>query len=347
MRSALPKPLHLLCGRPMILHVLDALNELSVDRVVVVVGHGAERVIRQVQVAAPIDLKLEFVEQHVQRGTGDAVAVALTAFPEEDDAAEDGDIVVLPGDTPLLRPPTLAALVRQHRAADAAGSMLTARLDDPTGYGRIVRGKGDRVERIVDHVDASEEQLTIDEVNTSIYCFRRSVLAPALRRLSPENALGEYNLSDIIEVLAEAGYPVVTLVAPDPMETAGVNDRAQLAVAEAELRDRTNERWMRRGVTMLDPERTYLDTSVELATDVTLFPGTILRGATSVAAGAQIGPDTHLYDCVVGERAVVEHTVGREADIGDDAHVGPWAALGPGAKVSPATVTGPFFTTPD
>jgi bifunctional UDP-N-acetylglucosamine pyrophosphorylase/glucosamine-1-phosphate N-acetyltransferase len=347
MRSARPKPLHLLCGRPMILHVLDALNELAVDRVVVVVGHGADRVVRQVQDAAPIDLQLEFVEQHVQRGTGDAVAVALTAFPDEDDAAEDGDIVVLPGDTPLLRPPTLAALVRQHRAADAAASMLTAKLDDPTGYGRIVRSKGDRVERIVDHVDASEDELSIDEVNTSIYCFRRSVLAPALRRLSPENAQGEYYLSDVIEVLAEAGYPVVTLVAPDPMETAGVNDRAQLAVAEAELRDRTNERWMRRGVTMLDPERTYLDMSVELGSDVTLFPGTILRGATFVAAGAEIGPDTHLSDCVVGERAVVEHTVGREADIGDDAHVGPWASLGPGAKVASATVTGPFFTAPD
>jgi bifunctional UDP-N-acetylglucosamine pyrophosphorylase/glucosamine-1-phosphate N-acetyltransferase len=331
----------------MILHVLDALNELAVDRVVVVVGHGAERVVKQVQEGAPVDLKLEFVEQPVQRGTGDAVAVALTAFPDEDDAAEDGDIVVLPGDTPLLRPPTLAALVRQHRAADAAGSMLTARLDDPTGYGRIVRGKGDRVERIVDHVVASEDELSIDEVNTSIYCFRRSVLAPALRRLSPENAGGEYYLSDVIEVLAEAGYPVVTLVAPDAMETAGVNDRAQLAVAEAELRDRTNERWMRRGVTMLDPERTYLDTSVELAADVTLFPGTILRGSTSIAAGAKIGPDTHLFDCVVGERAVVEHTVGREADIGADAHVGPWASLSRGAKVAPATVTGPFFTAPD
>jgi bifunctional UDP-N-acetylglucosamine pyrophosphorylase/glucosamine-1-phosphate N-acetyltransferase len=254
---------------------------------------------------------------------------------------------VLPGDTPLLRPPTLAALVRQHRAADAAGSVLTARLSDPSGYGRIVRGKGDRVERIVDSSDASPEELEIDEINTSIYCFRRSVLAPALRRLSPENSQGEYYLSDVIEVLAEAGYPVVTLIAPDPMETAGVNDRAQLAVAEAELRDRTNERWMRRGVTMLDPERIYLDTSVELAPDVTLFPGTILRGATSIAAGAEIGPDTHLADCVVAERAVVEHTVGREADVGADAHVGPWASLKPGAKVAPGVVTGPFFTAPD
>jgi len=210
-----------------------------------------------------------------------------------------------------------------------------------------VRGKGDRVVGIVDHLEASEEERQIHEVNTSIYCFRRSVLAPSLRRLSPENAQGEYWLSDVVGVLAEAGYPVITLVAADAMETAGVNDRAQLAIAEAELRDRTNERWMRRGVTMLDPERTYLDASVELAADVSLFPGTILRGATSIAAGAQIGPDTHLIDCVVGERALVEHTVGREADIGADSHVGPWASLAPGAKVAPGTSTGPFFSAPE
>jgi len=144
-------------------------------------------------------------------------------------------------------------------------------------------------------------------------------------------------------VLADAGYAVVNLLTGDPMETAGVNDRAQLAVAEAELRDRTNERWMRRGVTMLDPERTYIDASVDLASDVTLFPGTILRGATSIGAGAEIGPDTHLVDCMVGERALVENSVARQADIGSDAKVGPFAVLGPGAKVAPGAVTGPFF----
>jgi bifunctional UDP-N-acetylglucosamine pyrophosphorylase/glucosamine-1-phosphate N-acetyltransferase len=346
MRSARPKPLHLLCGRPMILHVLDALAELPIDRAVVVVGHGAERVIKEVQAAAPGGMEVEFVEQRLQRGTGDAVSVALTSFPDEDDV-DDGDIIVLPGDTPLLRPPTLAALVRQHRTSDAAASILTARLANPSGYGRIVRGKDERVVRIVEQPDALGDELEIDEVNTSIYCFRRGLLAPSLRRLSPENAQGEYYLSDVVGVLAEAGYSVLSMVAIDPMETAGVNDRAQLAVAEAELRDRTNERWMRRGVTMLDPERTYLDMSVELAADVTLFPGTILRGATSIAAGAEIGPDTQLVDCVVGERALVEHTVGREADIGTDSRVGPWASLGPGAKVAPGAVTGPFYTAPD
>ena len=345
MKSSRPKPLHLLCGRPLVLHVLDALAELAIERVVLVVGHGAERVSKTLQEQCPPTLTIDYVEQHVQRGTGDAVAVALTSFPDDD--VDDGDIVVLPGDTPLLRPPTLAALVRTHRAADAAATILTARLPEPGGYGRVVRGKEDRVRAIVEEADATHEEREIDEINTSVYCFRRSVLAPALRRLSPENAQGEYYLTDVIEVLHDAGYPVVTLVLDDPTEAAGVNDRAQLAAAEAELRDRTNERWMRRGVTMLDPERTYIDASVELAPDVTIFPGTLLQGTTVVASGADLGPDTRLVDCTVGEDAVVEQTVGRRAEIGAHARVGPFAVLGPGARVADAAVTGPFFTAGD
>jgi bifunctional UDP-N-acetylglucosamine pyrophosphorylase/glucosamine-1-phosphate N-acetyltransferase len=345
MRSARPKPLHLLCGRPMVLHVLDALAELDVDRVVVVVGHMAERVTKALLDKAPSPLAIDFVEQRVQRGTGDAVSVALTAFPDDDE--DDGDIVVLPGDTPLVRPPTLASLVRAHRQADAAAAILTARLSDPTGYGRIVRDKNDKVARIVEQGDASDEERLIEEVNTSIYCFRRSLLAPALRRLSPENSQGEYYLTDAVGVLHDAGYPIISQVLDDPMEAAGVNDRAQLAVAEAELRDRTNERWMRRGVTLLDPERTYIDASVEIGVDVTLFPGTMLQGSTVVGAGAEIGPDARLVDCVVGERAVVEQTVARQAEIGDDARVGPFAHLAPGARVAEGTVTGPFFAAGD
>jgi len=341
MKSARPKPLHLLCGRPLVLHVIDALAELDIDRVVVVVGHGAERVTKTLHEDAPLGVAVDFVEQHVQRGTGDAVATALTSFPDDD--LEDGDIVVLPGDAPLLRPATLAALVRTHRAADAACSILTARLEHPTGYGRIVRGKDDRVRRIVEEADADDEEREIDEINTSVYVFRRSVLAPSLRRLSPENANGEYYLTDVVSVLYDAGYNVVTMVVGDPMEAAGVNDRAQLATAEAELRDRTNERWMRRGVTMLDPERTYIDATVELAPDVTLFPGTLLQGRTVIATGAEIGPDTRLVDCVVGEEAIVEQTVGRQAEIGAQARVGPFAMLSPGTQVAPGTVTGPFF----
>ncbi|WCO68415.1 NTP transferase domain-containing protein [Iamia majanohamensis] len=345
MRSERPKPLHLLCGRPMVRYVLDALGDCDVDRVVVVVGHGAERVTKKLQ-ADDSDYLLDFVEQHAQLGTGDATSVGLTAFPDVDDA-DDADVLVLPGDTPLLRPATIRALVDHHRSSDVACTVLTARFADPSGYGRVVRGRDGRVARIVEHRDATPEQREIDEINTSIYCFRRSVLAPALRRLQPVNDQGEYYLTDVVEVLSDAGYGVSAVTAEDTDETHGVNDRSQLAAAEAELRRRTNLEWLRRGVTMVDPDRTYVDTTVDLATDVTLFPGTILQGRTVIGEGSEIGPDTRLVDCIVGARSTVEQATGRDAEVGADAHVGPYAHLAPGTSVPDGTTTGPFHAATD
>jgi len=327
----------------MVLHVLDALAELDLDRVVVVVGHGAEWVTKTLAAEAPNGLKIEFVEQAVQRGTGDATQVALTGLPDDD---EDADVVVLPGDTPLLRPPTLAALVRQHRSTDAAATLLTAVVDSPIGYGRVVRSANDQVIRIVEEVDATDEERQICEVNTSIYCFRRALLPPALRRLSPTNAQGEYYLTDVVDVLSGAGYSVGGMVIDDPVETAGVNDRAQLAAAEAEIRDRINERWMRRGVTMWDPERTYVDTTVELAPDVALWPGVVLRGNCVVGRGAEIGPDTLLIDTVVGDGAEIRYSMCEGARVGSGAHVGPFSALGPGSVAADGERVAPFEARP-
>jgi bifunctional UDP-N-acetylglucosamine pyrophosphorylase/glucosamine-1-phosphate N-acetyltransferase len=343
MKSERPKPLHVLCGRAMLLHILDAVGQLPVDRVVVVIGHAGERVTKAVLEQGPQTVTIDFVEQQVQRGTGDAAGIAMTAFPD-DDGLDDGDVVVLPGDTPLLRASTLAKLVASHRAGDAAATLLTARLDDPTGYGRVIRGRDDRIVRVVEQRDATPSERDVDEVNTSIYCFRRGVLAPALRRLTPDNNQGEYYLTDVIEVLHDAGYKVSSVAADDAGEIIGVNDRVQLASAEAELRRRTNERWMHQGVTMLDPDRTYVDATVELHTDVTLFPGTMLHGNTVVGPGARLGPDVRLVDCVVGANAVVEHSVGHNADIGADSVVGPFAVLLPGSQIDRGVRTGPFYT---
>ena len=339
MRSERPKPLHLLCGRPMILHVLDAMAEIDVRRVVVVVGHRGEWVTKTLVQHAPPSMQIEFVEQLARTGTGDALAVGLTGLPDDDDEVED--VVVLPGDTPLLRPQTLAALVRAHRTEDAGATLLTAVVQNPTGYGRVVHGKDGAVARVVEEADATEDEKLIDEVNTSIYCFRRSILAPTLRRLSPANAQGEYYLTDAIGVLDSAGYTVRSLVLLDSMEAAGVNDRAQLAVAEAELRDRINERWMRRGVTMWDPERTYVDAEATLAADVSLLPGVILRGACRIGAGVEIGPNVMLTDTVVGEGAVVSETVCTRATIGAGARVGPYSVLEPGAEVAAGGTAAP------
>jgi bifunctional UDP-N-acetylglucosamine pyrophosphorylase/glucosamine-1-phosphate N-acetyltransferase len=215
---------------------------------------------------------------------------------------------------------------------------------DPSGYGRVIRGREDRVVGIVEHRDATDTQLTITEVNTSIYCFRASLLGPALRRVTPQNAQGEYYLTDVVGVLADAGYRVSAVIADDAAETSGVNDRLQLASAEAELRRRTNDAWMRQGVTMVDPDRTYIDTTVTLAPDVTLFPDTMLQGDCVIGAGVRLGPNTHLVDSIVESGAVVEHSVGRRCRVGERAVVGPYSALEDGSVVPADARPGPFYT---
>ena len=341
MRSARPKPLHRLCGRPMILHVLDALAELPVQKVVVVVGHRAEWVTKTLTDHAPPGLSIEFVEQHEQSGTADALAVGLTALPDGlgDD---DGDIVVLPGDPPLVRAPTIAALDRHHRVSDAAATLLTAVLEDPTGYDRVVRGRDDTFVGVVEDAELGHEDEAVDEVATPIHCLRHAGLAAALRRVRPIGHTGEHPLTGVYAVLHDAGYRVESVVVGDPMEAAGVNDRAQLAVAEAELRDRINERWMRRGVTMWDPERTYVDAGVRLEPDVVLLPGVVLQGDCIVAAGAEIGPDCHLVDTSVGPGAKITKSAAVRAVIGEEARVGPFVSLGPGANIADRDVVEPF-----
>lgn len=340
----------------MVLHTLDVLAELAPSRTLIVVGHGAEQVTRVLAGDSPAGLAVELVEQPVRRGTGDAVATALSAFSDDDfalDGREDGDddgdddggdVVIVPGDAPLLRRSTLAALVDAHRRTGAAATLLSARMPDPHGYGRVVRSGAGGVVRIVEELDATTEELVIDEVATSVYCFRRSLLAPALRRITPENRRGEYYLTDVIAVLAGTGHPVASMVVDDPVEVMGVNDRAQLAVAEAELRRRINQGWLAAGVTMVDPACTYVDVGVRLAADVTLFPGTLLAGATEVGEGAVIGPGAHLVDCVVGAGATVTTTVGTGAEVGAGAQVGPFATLAPGSVIPAGAVTGPFYT---
>jgi bifunctional UDP-N-acetylglucosamine pyrophosphorylase / glucosamine-1-phosphate N-acetyltransferase len=340
MRSERPKPLHRLCGRPMLMYVLDSLVDTDAFRVVIVVGHKGEWVTKKMQEHTH-DLDIDYVEQRVQRGTGDAAMVGLVGLPDEDDEL---DVLVLPGDTPLLRSATIGDLVGHHRRSGAAATLLTAHMQDPTGYGRVVRGADGTVTRIVEQADADAEERAIQEVNTSIYCFRRSLLAPALRRIEPDNAQGEYYLTDVVGVLSSTGHQVEAVMAPDPAETQGVNDRVQLAGAESQLRRRTNELLLRSGVTMLDPSSVFVDTTVTVGRDVTLFPGVILQGSTVVGDGSELGPNTRLVDCEVGSECVIEQTTARSARIGDRAAVGPYASLGPGAEVPSDATTGPFYT---
>ncbi len=344
MRSDRPKPLHRICGRPMVLHVIHALEQVAPQRTAVVVGHAAEQVTKKVVELAPAWANVTFAEQLHQAGTGDAAAVGLAAIGG-DDYADDAHVIVVPGDTPLLTAATIDELVASHVASGNAATLLTSRLADPTGYGRIVRHRDGRVLRVVEQRDADPAEQAIDEICTSIYVFRRDLLGPALRNLTPDNAQGELYLTDVVAGLAGMGHRVGTVDAP-ATETQGVNDRWQLALAERELRHRTNRRWLLAGVTMLDPRQTFIDVTVRLGRDVTLYPGTILQGDTVVGDDTDIGPDTQLDSCAVGSACSVSHTVGHDAEIGDRARVGPYAFLPPGSAVPAGLTTGPFYTAP-
>jgi bifunctional UDP-N-acetylglucosamine pyrophosphorylase/glucosamine-1-phosphate N-acetyltransferase len=344
MRSSRPKPLHLICGRAMVLHVIHALDAVHPERTVVVVGHGAEQVTKKVHEQAPSWANVAFVEQVQQNGTGDAAATGMSAL-EGDDYQDEATILVLPGDTPLLEPATLRELVDVHVECGNAATLLTSVMEDPTGYGRVIRKADGQAARIVEHRDASLDELDVHEVCTSIYAFRRDLLGPALRTLTTDNAQGEYYLTDVVSVLGAMGHRIGCVQAPQ-QETQGVNDRWQLALAERELRSRTNRHWLLNGVTMLDPRQTFVDVTVRIGRDVTLYPGTILQGDTVIGDGCEIGPDTRLDDCTVGNDAVVEHTVGHDAEVGAGAVVGPYAHLPAGSSVADGETTGAFYTAP-
>lgn len=340
MRSDRPKPLHRICGRPMVLHVIHALSTLEPDRTVVVVGHAGKIVSKAVQELAPAWANIAFADQSEQRGTGDAAAIGLASL--DDDYDDNAVVVVVPGDTPLLSAESLDELVAAHVANSDAATLLTSKLDDPTGYGRVIRAADGRVMQIVEQRDCNPEQLTVREICTSIYAFSRELLSPALRKLTTNNSQGEFYLTDVIGDLAAMGHKVGCVDAP-ASQTQGVNDRWQLALAEREFRNRTNRRFMLNGVTMIDPRQTFIDVTVRLGRDITLYPGTILRGDTVVADGTDLGPDTQLDDCVVGSDCIVRHTIGIDASIGDRCDVGPYAFLPPGSVLVSDAVTGAFY----
>lgn len=347
MKSARPKPLHVMCGRPMVLHVIHSLQAVEPSRTMVVVGHGAERVTDEVRLAAPEWANIEFTEQRHQHGTGDAAKVGLAALDARDgvthpDVDDESTVLVLPGDTPLLRVETIAELVRVHEESGNAATLLTAEVDEPYGYGRVLRTRDGLVQRVAEERDASPAERAIREVNTSIYAFKRGLLGPALRKISNSNAQSEYYLTDVVEVLASVGHRVGAFRA-DSTEVTGVNDRWQLALAERELRARTNRGWLLAGVTMLDPRQTFIDVTVQIGRDVTLYPGVILQGHTTLGDGCVIGPATRLVDVEVGANSRIEQSTARECVIGDDCEVGPYAFLPSGTKVESGARTGAFY----
>ncbi|HEY2947962.1 MAG TPA: bifunctional UDP-N-acetylglucosamine diphosphorylase/glucosamine-1-phosphate N-acetyltransferase GlmU [Micromonosporaceae bacterium] len=337
MKSALPKVLHPLLGRSLLGHVLGAAEPLGAELTVVVVGVGADRVSEHLSAIAPDAAP---VLQAEQRGTGHAVRLALEAVAEA-----DGTVVVLNGDVPLLRAETLVALVSNHEATGVAATVLAAEVPNPTGLGRIVRTLDGGLERIVEERDASATERALREINAGIYAFDAAVLREALGKLSSDNDQGEEYLTDVFGLLVAAGATVGIHVAEDPTETLGCNDRAELALLRALLRDRVNAGWMRDGVTILDPATTWIDVTATLGRDAIVDQNTQLAGVTAVGEGARVGPDTTLIDTAVGEGATVVrvHAVG--ADIGPHAQVGPYASLRPGTRMAAGSKIGTFVET--
>ena len=331
MKSKLPKVLHPVCGRPMVEHVLQAVKEAGCERAVVVIGQGAQ------EVQAALGDAAEYALQPEPLGTGHAVMQAEPLL-----AGEDGVALVVCGDTPLITAHTIEAMFALHRESGAAATVLTALVDDPAGYGRVVRGAAGDVERIVEDKDCGPEERAIREINAGAYCFDTRRLFAALKRLTADNAQGEYYLTDVIGILRGEGETVAACRTPDPDEIEGVNDRAALARAEKLMRRRILAGHMAGGVTVVDPDHTYIDASVRIGEDTVIYPGTHLRGETVIGRDCTIGPGCELTDTTVGDGTAMRHTVAEGAVIGSGCNVGPFAYLRPGTRIGDHVRVGDF-----
>ena len=335
MKSARAKVLHQIAGRSMLEHALVAVAGAGVHTTVAVVGHDREQVSEAITAHDPAIVQ---AVQEQQNGTGHAVHVALESL----DSPPEGTVIVTYADVPLLSAQTLSELLVDHRAAGHTVTILTAEVDDPTGYGRILRGEDGAVTAIREHKDASDDELGVREINSGILVVDGQFLTAAVASLESDNAQGELYLTDIVGKAVAEGLPVGAHVLEDVWQTEGVNDRAQLARLGAELNRRITAHWMSEGVTIVDPATTWIDSAVTIEPDVTILPGTQLLGATVVAAGATIGPDTTLRNVEVGAGATVVRTHGSDAVIGDEATVGPYAYLRPGTELAARGKIGTF-----
>lgn len=331
MKSKLYKVLHPVLGKPMVEHVVDQLDQIGVSRQIVIVGHGAEAV------QDTLGTRVEYAVQEEQLGTGHAVQMA-----EAELAGKSGATLVVCGDTPLLTAETLEALLAHHEAQQAKVTVLTAIADDATGYGRVVRGEDGNVTKVVEHKDASEAELAINEINTGTYVFDNELLFDALKQVGNNNAQGEYYLPDVISIAKEAGEVVAAHTAPTFDETIGVNDRVALSQAEAIMRKRTNERLMREGVTFMDPASTYISPDVVIGSDTVIYPGTVILGKTTIGSECVIGPNSDIRNSVIEDHAVVRQSVVTDSRIGEASQVGPFAHLRQQAVLGANTRVGNF-----
>lgn len=331
MKSALPKVLHKVGGKPMVQHVLDAAKEAGATRNVIVIGFGGEKV------KETIGEQAEIVVQAEQLGTGHAVRQAEGVL-----SGVEGTVLVLCGDTPLLTGSLLKKLCKEHEVSGAKATVLTAIMPDATGYGRIIRDKAGNVAKIVEHKDATEEERKVQEVNSGIYCFDKKALFDALTKVGCDNAQGEYYLPDVLEILKDQGEKIWATAADDYEETLGINSRVQLAGAEKILRRRKNVELMDNGVTLLDPDSTFVDADVVIGKDTVIYPFTWLEGKTIIGENCIVGPSSRFSDVKIGNNVTAQFTYAHECEVADDVTMGPYVHLRPDTKLSEKVKIGNF-----
>lgn len=330
MKSGMPKVLHRVCGKPLCKWVIDASKEAGADKVVTIIGHGADTV-RQT-----LGNVTEFALQSEQKGTGHAVMQAKE-FIENSDC-----VVILNGDTPLIKAETIKKAVEYHNERGEQATVITAILSDATGYGRIVRGADGGVLKIVEQKDASEEEKKIREVNSGMYVFDAKSLAYALGEIKPNNAQGEYYLTDTLEILLRAGKKAGAYAIDDNDEIRGINDRVQLSEAAYIMRDRINKAHMRGGVTMTNPQSVYIESDVEIGRDTVIEPNVTIKSGTKIGANCVIGQGSVLDKAVIRDNVDILSSVILNSEVDEGAHVGPFAYIRPNCRVGRDVKVGDF-----
>ena len=336
MRSNKPKVLHTLAGKTFLNRVMDSVSTLDPDTLAVVVHYQADRV---TEAARSYNERVTIVNQDDIPGTGRAVQCAMAQLTQQGEL--EGSVLIAASDMPLLDSDTLSQLLAFHEQSGNGATVLTTVLDDPTGYGRIIRDSEGNVLRIVEQKDANSSELAVHEVNTSVYVFDAAVLSKAIADLKSDNAQGEFYLTDALETAKQDGA-VGAFAAPDPLSVEGVNDRVQLAALAKAHNIRVCEQWMRAGVEILDPQTTWIEDDVEIGRDAVILPGSFLQGHTVIGENAVVGPYTTLIDAVVDDEAVVERSRVQESHIGRGTNIGPWTYLRPGNEFGEGAKAGAF-----